>query len=379
MEHSDNTTEDISYTIPAHTKFNTKTYTSNVWQCRIHYWGDLAVYTLVEDEHNHATAYHWNTLDSKGYVLHIPENKTTYNSKIFLSKNSSDVVEFEDPNHATTTNFHGLNVFDLSTWSEYLKVNAHLPTPVSPTKILNGFEVIQNQSNDSAGVEVSTELSWDLYIPHIPSEDLFWSGLAILNEHDNPIDVEFEFYQVTSKGQRKMEPVLYSMPAKSRLVGTFQELFPTLHSVPSWGIVRVIGKRDQTNNIGGCLMYGYKATGGFCGTSLSPVLSDHFTFPLCPRSDKEWTGIAIINPDPSETARIAFTRWENGEERETVTLEVAPETKFATCLKEIYGNISFDKDTFFTGVSNIPVSVVGVTGDMARSYMFSLAGSGFYQ
>jgi hypothetical protein len=160
----------------------------------------------------------------------------------------------------------------------------------------------------------------DIYIPHIASNEKWWTGLALVNTTDveKTIDINFnngETKQVVMSAGRHM-----SFPIKSRFGGT-----------PQPGIKSAIIS-------GGSGVVGLELFGG--ATVLSGVLvkddsADTLYFPHVASDNKWWTGIAAYNPSSANAGLTVTPYTENGSALDALSVDIPAGQKYLGSAREL--------------------------------------------
>lgn len=234
--------------------------------------------------------------------------------------------------------------------------------PFSDTKKLTGFEMFIKTNSDGAAVELSSKGHKNLFIPHIPIEtDLFWTGFAFLNPSPVPVIASATMYNDNGE---IIGIYPFDIPAKSKLKGTVDQLFPNAQGLATWGIIETNG-----NNLTGLEIYG-TFNDGICGFSLNDEAFSNGILPLVNVSETTWTGLSITNPSPLDTEVTIQLMSKDGIVLDTETRIIPAKCKISGILKkDFFANSEIDTSQYMKFSSTFGIIAIEVSGDLTRSWM----------
>jgi len=149
--------------------------------------------------------------------------------------------------------------------------------------------------------------SGDIYIPHIASNDRWWTGLAMVNTTDSEKTLNIEFSDGNTKQVVMSAGEHTSFNIKSRFGGKSQ---PDIESAVIKGGSGIIGLE---------LFAGDKT---LSGVLLKDNSTDTLYFPHVASNNKWWTGIAAYNPSSSGANLTVTPYTENGSALDTLSVDI---------------------------------------------------------
>jgi len=149
--------------------------------------------------------------------------------------------------------------------------------------------------------------SGDIYIPHIASNDRWWTGLAMVNTTDSEKSLNIEFSDGNTKQVVMSAGEHTSFNIKSRFGGTAQ---PDIESAVIKGGSGIIGLE---------LFAGDKT---LSGVLLKDDSTDTLYFPHVASNDKWWTGIAAYNPSSSGANLTVTPYTKSGSLLDTLSVDI---------------------------------------------------------
>lgn len=153
-----------------------------------------------------------------------------------------------------------------------------------------------------------------LYVPHIASNDQWWTGIGWVNTTDQAKDLQFIFDNGQSAGK--------SLSAHGHDAFTIASMFDG-QSRPDIGTAQI----QNGEGMVGLALFG--AERALCGWGLSDVKARTLHFPHVVRDEEWWTGIVVYNPG-SVTARLDFDFFgADGANLGNAQAQVAPGRKLA--------------------------------------------------
>ena len=153
----------------------------------------------------------------------------------------------------------------------------------------------------------------DIYVPHIASNDKWWTGLALVNTTASKKTLNINFSNGKTK-QVVMAPGEHtSFNIKSLFGGTAQ---PDIESAEITGGSGVIGLEL------------FSGATTLSGVLLKDETTDTLYFPHVASNDKWWTGIAAYNPSSSNASLTVTPYAESGSVLDTLSVEIAAGEKY---------------------------------------------------
>lgn len=245
------------------------------------------------------------TLSAATLIPHVAQATHTWYTRAVMVNvdQSADAIQFESP---TTTNnvasalkdgeqvdFRFVEKFDaanLPGWGRF-KNPANAAT-------LAGFEMFGRVDGfqQVAGLEMVdlrdknpnfVQVNGNLYFTHIASQDIFWTGMSLINTDNQEATYNIVAYNDAGAVVARLDA--QTMPIGGKLVTTSAALFPDRNDI-AWVAVET-----------GFEMAGFELFGDYSGKILSGFkatrfLTDELVFPHLQVVDGQWyTGIALLN------------------------------------------------------------------------------------
>ncbi|MEW6079765.1 MAG: LamG-like jellyroll fold domain-containing protein [Thermodesulfobacteriota bacterium] len=152
---------------------------------------------------------------------------------------------------------------------------------------LQGYTKFYQNGKFRTAIPAVTEINTgDIYIPHIASNDTFWTGISLLNTNDAPINVRFSFNDGAMNYHTTLAAGQHKVISSSTLFGGQER--PDMKSGVITGAAGVIGVELFGNDT---QLDGLLLTDDTAATIYYPHVAD---------MTKWWTGIVAYNP--SDTA-----------------------------------------------------------------------------
>ncbi|MDM8522745.1 PPC domain-containing protein [Desulfococcaceae bacterium HSG8] len=203
---------------------------------------------------------------------------------------------------------------------------------------LTGYTTFLNPTIGSAGRALVplTPGGPALVIPHIASDDHWWTGIAVMNTGEEDSTILFSAYDTQGNLTGLSE---YVLNAKQNFVYYAPDIFP---DAPAEDIasITIVSQDDQP--LCGLLLYGTTDEFQLAGLPIRPPAASSLYLPHILCSDPWWTGIGITNADDIP-AEITFTLFEgNGKILSTKTSRMNPNQQMAVTVKELFDDVSPD-------------------------------------
>ncbi|BBB32873.1 hypothetical protein TTHT_1360 [Thermotomaculum hydrothermale] len=310
----------------------------------------------------------------KLYIPHIAEETDYWETSMFVSSlQSTDLSvtvnslqqQYSISQFSTQIDLEevlGDQIDEAKTWGTVESVSNN---PFGGTESLNGFEIFQHNNTDGAGVELPSSGSMTLFIPHIPEEtDIFWTGFAIVNPNAEDANLTVDLY---SKTGESVGSVGITIPAGSKLKGLAGDLFGDAYGSAEWGIIR------SDKPIFGIELYGTVAS-GICGYLLPYIATSEGYLPELITGENYWNGIAITNPsDVNATITIELVA-ADGTVKSTKDVQLGSMQRFKSVVKDLFSDVEIESTDYIYYHSNTSIIAIEVSGDLDRTFMFSLIG-----
>ncbi|WP_201326990.1 SBBP repeat-containing protein [Thermotomaculum hydrothermale] len=290
-----------------------------------------------------------SSLESTDVKVKVGENENTYNIPVF-----SQLINLED--------LLGDDVNEAKTWGTVESIQNN---PFEDTQPLGGFEVFQHNETDGAAIELQSSGSRTLFIPHIPEEtDIFWTGFAIVNPNDEDANIVVDLY---TKDGEQVASIPMTIEANTKLKALASDLFGEANGSAEWGIIR------SDKDIIGMEIYGTVAN-GICGFALPSLATTEGYLPELITGDNYWNGIAITNPS-NETATVDISLIsKDGIVKDTKQIELQSMARYKSVVKDLFADVEIESTDYIYYKSTISVIAISVSGDLDRTFMFSLVG-----
>ena len=375
---SGNNVETQNYTIEPNGKFiyNPETYNSaNYPYALIEADNYVLACTKVITDSGQMASYLLYPDKGMLYIPHIAEETDYWETEMYLSAlhpTDATVTVYKErkdytlPQFFATINLEDLigeNVDEAKTWGI---VESRSNNPVGGgSEPLSGFEIFQHNGTDGAAVELQSSGSQTLFIPHIPEEtDIFWTGFTIVNPNDEDANLTIDLY--TSAGE-KVSTVNLTIPAESKLKGLASDLFGDAYGNAEWGIIR------SDKDIFGIELYGTVAN-GICGYSLPTIATTEGYLPELITGDNLWNGIAITNPSNEDATVSISLVSSDGTVKMTKEIQLGSMERFKSVVKDFFEGVDIESTDYIYYHSTTSVLAIEVSGDLDRTFMFSLIG-----
>ena len=312
--------------------------------------------------------------DSTNLLLpHIAEKVDFWNTMTVVSNRTGtellftmgdDVTTDVSPTHLLTHNVEELlgGTGTAAAWGEYESVPSNR---FDTNEVLSGYELFVKEGSDGAGVELPSQGSTLIYIPHIPDNvAVFWTGITMVNPNDVAVDVSIEFFQDDGT---QLETSQFQIEPRTKTKGLMDDLFPEVSGEASWGIIQ------SDLPIIALELYGtYNA--GICGYGLPYELKTNLVLPAIEMEPGNWTGIALTNPG-EETATVTLElRSGQGDLKSSWSGEIGARSRIKDVVQNYFTDVSFEKSDYIAISSSVPITATEVAGSDDRSYMEAIAG-----
>ncbi len=317
------------------------------------------------DNSNFAT-YLINQTEKQLKLPHVAEETLQWDTFALITNSNKSEVNISTGE--TTINIERKNAFAVNlsycfqeninqnSWFGYIET--HTTNPFETGFSLSGFEIFKYKQSDGAAIELINTLTKKFFIPHITNKDEFWTGFAFTNFSNREVELTAYFYSLLG------EPIFQKtimLSAKSKLKGTFKQLFEQNSNSIAWGIV------ETSEPIQAIEIYGTYLS-GICGFNLNNTLITKGVFPLLNLTNSNWTGLAICNPN-NDTVQIKLSVVsKTGNTKETALKTIAPFGKFSGTIKQLFSEIPNETD-YILLESTLPVTAVSAIGDTEYTFL----------
>ncbi|MDM8524626.1 hypothetical protein QUF80_14755 [Desulfococcaceae bacterium HSG8] len=199
----------------------------------------------------------------------------------------------------------------------------------SDTECLTGYIKFFNGSGGMAMVPLNTaDRLESLVVPHVASDDAWWTNITVMNTGDEESDIVFSAYNAEGN---QIDTSEHMLKAKQNFVGDVSDIFPDTGDIASVKI-------DSLNSepLSGILLYGTYNGLQLAGLSLRSAASSLY-LPHIACMDSWWTGIGLINVGDAGTD-VLFSLFDGkGEALGSTTKFMNPNQQLSTTLRGLFG------------------------------------------
>lgn len=236
----------------------------------------------------------------------------------------------------------------------FLKANARVEYTVSsdfvnPSDI--GYMIFQSDSPEMCGymkfsidsayrgaVPAPSEMNTsDVYIPHIASNNSWWTGISLLNTTDAPKTVDIEFSNGISRKKTIAANGCHFFSVKSLFSDQPQ---PDIRSAVIKNAGGLVGLELFSSTPGSGDRY-------LSGILLNSDTASDLYFPHIANPEKWWTGIVVYNPS-DQTANLTITPYrQDGTMLPSQTMDIKAKDRYRATVK----NLNFQKEAAWFHIS----------------------------
>lgn len=157
-----------------------------------------------------------------------------------------------------------------------------------------GYQKFYQAGRYRAGLEASPRPNQEgLFLPHIASNDQWWTGIGWTNTTSQTMNLQFVF----DTGQTATRTLAAGGHDQFTIASLFDET-----RQPGIGAAQALGGAGGV----GLMLFAGEVSPILSGVSLSDLTATELHFPHVARDDGWWTGLAVYNPGP-ETAELRLT------------------------------------------------------------------------
>ncbi len=313
-------------------------------------------------------------------IPHIAEEKAYWDTKVFASSSNFDSAVLEVGAYKEELPKAYFREVYLN---PYVEDNQEVSTcwglleskETSPfgENVLTGYLSFVKKGLDGAFVGLPTEGYKFCILPHIPVEkELFWTGFAVVNLES--VDEEIKFFFYDSQGQYLGAKSIV-VNAMSKYKGLFKDTFPEFYGEASWCKVESEGKFVLTEIFGVFPQENKEIEGGaICGMLVSPKVLMKSVLPFVNRDDEHWTGIAVANPNETDTGLKIVLKDSEGNKLAVENITIPPLGQFKVVIDDLFP-AEVARASYILLESTAPVSACEISGDYSYKVMKAITSS----
>jgi|GEM_PF-1591752 len=217
------------------------------------------------------------------------------------------------------------NLLGLSSGSGWLHVTSDVP--------ILSFGVYGNKARGGLASLPNSPLGSSLILPHFHCSNIWWSGLALANPNEDPVDVTLFAYNASGV---LLDPIQAQVPGKGKFVGLVHNLFDLPSSNQSgWILIQTAG-----GDVAGMLACGKKdANLNELAALSAPLTSVDLPYAsYFVSNDSWWTGMAWVNPSSTENLNLALcAHASDGTLIDTLMAQLPPLSKLSGTMASLFG------------------------------------------
>lgn len=176
-------------------------------------------------------------------------------------------------------------------WSMPSETMGMMLAAVSGRSCLIGYLVYANRMNCKAMIPMSVCQTTEntLVLPHVASNNTWWTGLAVMNTGKPPENVTTTCFnqkgKILSVDSRKLN-------YRQTFAASVKELFP---SVPETEIASLMIESENPGVLSGLVLFGVMDMNRLAGFPLRPAEDFSLCLPYIADNNDWWTGIGLVN------------------------------------------------------------------------------------